>query len=70
MNRRAAVAVLASVAVLGAGCNDSALPSGPPQPARSPRPPRDELDHALASTTDPAGVVLRAWRDQINGAVA
>jgi hypothetical protein len=44
VKRRAAVAVLASVALLGAGCNDSVRPSGRPEQARAPRPPADKLD--------------------------
>jgi hypothetical protein len=44
VKRRAAVTALAAVALLGAGCNDSVVPSGPSQPARAPRPPADRID--------------------------
>lgn len=62
MRRRAVVTALAAVALLSAGCNEKAVPSGPPEPARAPRPPADELDRALAAP-DLLGAALRSWRD-------
>lgn len=64
MRRRAALTVLALALPVVAGCNDGVLPSGPPAPARAPRPPADELDAALAGN-DALGALLRAWRSDI-----
>lgn len=49
------VAALASVALLAAGCNERAVPSGPPEPARAPRPP-----------ADPLAAMLAAWRSDVD----
>lgn len=65
MKRRAAVTVLAAVAVLGAGCNGTTLPSGPPEPARAPRPPADDIVRALDGF-DELVPWFRAWRDDID----
>lgn len=64
MKRRNVFAALALALPMLAGCNDGVLPSGPPAPARAPRPPADELDAALAGD-DALGAMLRAWCSDI-----